>query len=105
MPNMPNYSESKLSILRCIVTFDYRTVDFTGFHMILRMFTFALIGSLTNKTVPVTALDIPLGLIPRSSYRRGNEAGHQWVERLHKGSFPGLPIGVGMSPGISGWRD
>lgn len=61
------------------MTFDYRTVDFTGFHMTLRMFMFALIGSLTNKTASVMALDTPLGLIPRSSYRHGNEAGHQWV--------------------------
>ena len=61
------------------MTFDYRRVGFIGFHMTLRMFMFALIGSLTNKTAPVMALDIPLGLIPRSSYRHGNEAGHQWV--------------------------
>ena len=73
--------------------------------MTLRMFMFALIGSLTNKTASVMALDTPLGLIPRSSYRHGNEAGHQWVERQNKGSFPGLPIGVRMRPGISGWRD
>ena len=71
---------------------------------------FAPIGSLTNKTTPVTALDIPLGcnvsmsLIPRSSYRIGNEARRQWVERLSKGSFPGLPTGLGMRPDISGWR-